>query len=545
MRTARIAAGEALLARLSHPPLGDCQLARAARGRGGPGRGRRSPARGGGDEELGDDARAADAYGAIGDSDQMEASLEREDARLRAAREALDELRSFESLMAAGQRRAALEAASRIPGDLPTSAGVRQRARDVESRLVRERAVTLRSAGAGSALLGPIRFAAVPATLGRELLAQVPDQDSSVSRRHAVIAARDGELHIEDAGSRAGVRVGGRRAGRAPAPARRGRAGPRPRLPHPLPLDGARARDPARRLGPGPAAGGGGRHRSLPARGAHPRRRRDLARSWARAARAWAAARGRRCAWAATSWARAAICCTATSSRSGPRQASPALACASRSTDALGPLRGRTLMLPRPTAPSRRAIWRRPRRRCAATWASSPGRHGGAPALRAPADGVRRARGGAPRAGGAGPRRHRHRRGRARRQPIAGRARRERGRARPRGAALGAPAGARHRRPAGARPPAPPARRRDPAARRGRGRHAGVARRRRDRCATAWCASSAAAARRRSISRATRCWTSRSRSRCCTRSWPGPRAPRRGAASLPRRGSRRRCATPA
>jgi hypothetical protein len=209
MRAARIAAGEALLARLSHPPLGDLErraLRTAAEVLAEGGDHRRAATA---YEELGDDARAADAYGAIGDLDQMEASLEREDARLRAAREALDELRNFESLMAAGQRRAALEAASRIPGDLPTSAGVRQRARDVESRLVRERAVTLRSAGAGSALLGPIRFAAVPATLGRELLAEVPVRDPSVSRRHAVIAARDGELHIEDAGSRAGVRVGG------------------------------------------------------------------------------------------------------------------------------------------------------------------------------------------------------------------------------------------------------------------------------------------------------------------------------------------------
>ncbi len=207
MRSARIAAGEALMARLSHPPLGDLErraLRAAAEILAEGGDHRRAATA---YEELGDDARAADAYGAIGDLDQMEASLEREDARLRAAREALDELRSFESLMAAGQRRAALEAASRIPSDLPTAAGVRQRARDVESRLVRERAVTLRSAGI--ALLGPIRFAAVPATLGRDLLAEVPVRDPGVSRRHAVIAARDGELHIEDAGSRAGVRVGG------------------------------------------------------------------------------------------------------------------------------------------------------------------------------------------------------------------------------------------------------------------------------------------------------------------------------------------------
>ncbi len=221
MRAARIAAGEALLARLSHPPLGDLErraLRTAAEILSEGGDHRRAATV---YEELGDDARAADAYGALGDLDQMEAALEREDARLRAARDALDELRSFESLMAAGQRRAALEAAARIPSELPAAVGVRQRAKEVEGRLVRERAVTLRSAGpgAGGGGSGPIRFAAVPATLGRELLAEVPIRDPGVSRRHAAIVARDGELMIEDAGSRGGVRVAGAALG-APLPLR-------------------------------------------------------------------------------------------------------------------------------------------------------------------------------------------------------------------------------------------------------------------------------------------------------------------------------------
>ena len=210
MRAARIAAGEALLARLGHPPLGDLErraLRTAAEILAEGGDHRRAASA---HEELGDDARAADAYGAMGDLEQMEASLEREDARLRAAREALDELRSFESLMAAGERRAALAAAARIPSEMPAAASVRQRARDVESRLVRERAVTLRSAVAGAPPSGAaMRFAAVPATLGRELLAEVPVRDPGVSRRHAIIVARDGELVLEDAGSRTGVRLAG------------------------------------------------------------------------------------------------------------------------------------------------------------------------------------------------------------------------------------------------------------------------------------------------------------------------------------------------
>src|SRR6266700_4068187 len=215
MRAARIAAGEALLARLSHPPLGDLArraLRTAAEILSEGGDHRRAAAA---YDELGDNPRAADAYGAMGDLEQMEASLDREDARLRAERDALDELRSFESLMAAGERRAALAAAARIPSDLTSAASVRHRARDVEGRLVRERAVTLRSARGATQLSGALRFAGVPANIGRDILAEIPVRDPGVSRRHAVIVARDGELMLEDAGSRAGVRVAGATLGAA------------------------------------------------------------------------------------------------------------------------------------------------------------------------------------------------------------------------------------------------------------------------------------------------------------------------------------------
>jgi hypothetical protein len=201
MRSARLAAAEALLARLSHPPLGDMErraLRTAAEILTDGGDHRRAATA---YEELGDNPRAADAYGAMGDLDQMEASLDREDARLRAERDALDELRSFESLLAAGARRAALAAAARIPSDLHSAAGVRQRAREIEGRLVRERAVTLRSARGSTQLSGAVRFAGVPANLGRDLLAEVP--------------VRDRELVLEDAGSRAGVRVAGATLGAA------------------------------------------------------------------------------------------------------------------------------------------------------------------------------------------------------------------------------------------------------------------------------------------------------------------------------------------
>jgi hypothetical protein len=109
--------------------------------------------------------------------------------------------------------RAALATAARIPADLPASAAVRQRAREIDGRLVRARAVTLRAGGAA------VRFASLPATLGRDPAAELPVRDLGVSRRHAVIALRDGELVLEDAGSRAGVRVAGALLG-APLPLR-------------------------------------------------------------------------------------------------------------------------------------------------------------------------------------------------------------------------------------------------------------------------------------------------------------------------------------
>ena len=213
LRAARIAAGEALLARLSHPPLGDGErraLTTAAEILSEGGDYRRAATA---YEELGDDARAADAYGAMGDLEQMETALAREDARLRARREALDDIRTFETLMAAGERRAALLAAARIPGGAPTAAAIRQRASEVESNLVREHALSLRTtarvAGGTAGAASVIRYAAIPAVLGRDLNAEVPVRDPGVSRRHAVIVSRGGELVIEDAGSRTGVRIAG------------------------------------------------------------------------------------------------------------------------------------------------------------------------------------------------------------------------------------------------------------------------------------------------------------------------------------------------
>jgi hypothetical protein len=207
LRTARLAAAEALLGRVAHPPVTDLDraaLRMAATLLGEAGDHRRAATA---YEELGDDALAADAYGAMGDLDRMEAALARDEARARAERDGMDAARAFEAHLGGGQRVAALAAAARIPAHLPAGAAIRQQARRVDERLVRARAVTLRVAGPGP--VTAYRLAWAPAAIGRDPLAEIPIRDPGVSRRHALVALRGGELSVEDTGSRAGLRVGG------------------------------------------------------------------------------------------------------------------------------------------------------------------------------------------------------------------------------------------------------------------------------------------------------------------------------------------------
>jgi len=207
LRTARLAAGEALLGRVAHPPVTDLDrlaVRTAAALLADAGDHRRAAAA---YEELGDDAMAAEAYGAMGDLYRMEAALAREDARARAEREGMDAARAFEAHLGAGERVAAVAAAARVPAHLPAGAAIRQQARRVDEGLVRARAVTLRVVIDGAA--APYRFAWPPATIGRDPMAEIPIRDPAVSRRHALVALRGGELVAEDAGSRAGLRVAG------------------------------------------------------------------------------------------------------------------------------------------------------------------------------------------------------------------------------------------------------------------------------------------------------------------------------------------------
>jgi hypothetical protein len=207
LRTVRLTAAEALLARGAPPPLAEVEVRarrRAAALLGAAGDHARAAAV---HEELGDDASAAAAWGALGDLDRMEAAHARVDARDGHRRAALEAMRGFDALLAAGERRRAIAAAAAMASDLPEAGTARERAARIEARLVRARGVTLRVRGGAA-----VRFAALPATLGRDPLAEVTLRDPGASRRHAAIrTAGAGELVLEDLGSRAGVVVAGAR----------------------------------------------------------------------------------------------------------------------------------------------------------------------------------------------------------------------------------------------------------------------------------------------------------------------------------------------
>jgi hypothetical protein len=207
LRAVRIAASEALLARGPHLPL--TEVERRAR--------RRVAAllTAAGDhtraadahEALGDDESAAASWGALGELDRMEAAHARDEARSGARRATADVLRRLDVLLVSGERRAALALARAAA--LPAGAErdlVHQRASRLEAQLVNGRAVTLRVRG-GRAL----RFAAVPARLGRDPLAEVTLRDPGVSRQHATIGGDADGLFVEDAASRSGLHIAGAR----------------------------------------------------------------------------------------------------------------------------------------------------------------------------------------------------------------------------------------------------------------------------------------------------------------------------------------------
>jgi Inner membrane component of T3SS, cytoplasmic domain len=213
LRALRLSAAEALLARSSRPPLTELErraLERAAALMAAAGDHRRAATT---YEELGQDARAGDAWGAIGDLERREAALAREEARGTARREAVDAMRRFDTLLSAGERRAAL-ALAHLFRNIEEGATAQQLAGRIDARLVRGGGVNLRIAGETWCRVGGL-----PAVIGRDRTAEVMLRDPAVSRRHAILRAAADGITVEDAGSRGGIRVGGARVD-APLPLR-------------------------------------------------------------------------------------------------------------------------------------------------------------------------------------------------------------------------------------------------------------------------------------------------------------------------------------
>jgi hypothetical protein len=203
LRALCLAIAEALLARCARPPLVELErrtLTRAAGllERGGDHR-RAALAY----EDLGADERAADAWGALGDLERMEAAHAREANKAARERAAGELLRRFEALLTGGERMRALATIASVSG-IAEAASLGQRAAMLERRLCRGRAVTLRAPGAA-----PVRIAPLPAEIGRDPLLGIPLRDPAVSRRHALLRAEGNDIVLEDLGSRAGIHLGG------------------------------------------------------------------------------------------------------------------------------------------------------------------------------------------------------------------------------------------------------------------------------------------------------------------------------------------------
>lgn len=206
-RAVRILAGEALLARATQPPLTDADrsalgaaaailaeggdLLRAARAF----------------EAADDPAAAAELWGRLGDLDAMEACLARDEERRRARRAGASALRDVEERLAMGERVAALRILQQVPEGVSEARALRQIALEVGGRLVRTRGVSVRVAHGRT-----VRFAAAPAALGRDPLAEIPLRDPGVSRRHALLSIDGGgAATLADTGSRLGTFVGAAR----------------------------------------------------------------------------------------------------------------------------------------------------------------------------------------------------------------------------------------------------------------------------------------------------------------------------------------------
>jgi hypothetical protein len=155
-------------------------------------------------EKAGEDERAAEIWGGLGELERMEACLARVDEQRTAQRRVRDARQQFDTLMAAGERLAAVELcqAAADPTDDGRQLGLL--ARKTSERLCRGRSVAFRL-GDGRVL----RLCEVPAVLGRDPEVELPLREPTVSRRHARLVGGEGALRLEDAGSRGGTHLGG------------------------------------------------------------------------------------------------------------------------------------------------------------------------------------------------------------------------------------------------------------------------------------------------------------------------------------------------
>jgi hypothetical protein len=163
-------------------------------------------------EKAGDDARAAETWGDLGELDRMEACLAREEAHRQGRLRITEARRSFETLTAAGERCEAVRIALALRETDLDSHELLVRGRQMAGRLCRGRGISLRLAD--GRVLG---LAGLPATLGRDPTVEVPLREPTVSRHHARLHPEGAGMAIEDLGSRGGTRLGGHPvAGRLP-----------------------------------------------------------------------------------------------------------------------------------------------------------------------------------------------------------------------------------------------------------------------------------------------------------------------------------------
>jgi pSer/pThr/pTyr-binding forkhead associated (FHA) protein len=159
-------------------------------------------------ERAGRDAQAADAYGALGDIEKMEACHARLDETRDQSRRIRQIRLEVDRKLTTGQRHAALALLETLSSAELEAASLSETRIQLDSGLIRGRSLTLRRRDDPAST---IRFTSVPAVMGRDPQCDLPLRDPSVSRRHASFSFDGTRFGIEDMASRAGTWLGGAR----------------------------------------------------------------------------------------------------------------------------------------------------------------------------------------------------------------------------------------------------------------------------------------------------------------------------------------------